>query len=108
MVGAHGGSAMVRDLCRPLRHGSAERRHAYRAPHQPRVGAAGMVARAATPLAALMGGLLTAVLTLAPGSARFYQDLPVPLRTPAASTLFLLTWAATRFDRSRKQSAGRG
>jgi uncharacterized protein (TIGR00297 family) len=64
------------------------------------------LARAATPLAALMGGLLTAVLTLAPGSvdgrgASAFHSALLPLLV-----LFLLTWAATRFERSSKQSLG--
>jgi uncharacterized protein (TIGR00297 family) len=59
------------------------------------------LARAATPLAAVAGGLFTAVLTLAPQpGGPFHSGLPSLL------TLFLLTWGATRFGRSKKQQLG--
>jgi uncharacterized protein (TIGR00297 family) len=58
-----------------------------------------LVARAATPLAAVTGGLLCAVLTLA-GTPWYHSGLP------ALITLFVLTWAATRFGRARKQQLG--
>jgi uncharacterized protein (TIGR00297 family) len=59
------------------------------------------LARAATPPAALTGGLFTAVLTLAPQpGGPFHSCLPSLL------TLFLLTWGATRFGRSKKQQLG--
>jgi uncharacterized protein (TIGR00297 family) len=64
------------------------------------------LARAATPLAALMGGLLTAVLTLAPGSVDGKRASPFHSALLPLLALFLLTWAATRFDRSKKQSLG--
>jgi uncharacterized protein (TIGR00297 family) len=55
------------------------------------------LARAATPLAAVTGGVLAAVLSLAPLS---YSALPPLL------ALFLLTFSATRFGRARKQQLG--
>jgi uncharacterized protein (TIGR00297 family) len=58
-----------------------------------------LAARAATPLAALTGGVLTAVLTLG-GSAWYHSALP------ALVALFVLTWAATRFGRDKKQAWG--
>jgi uncharacterized protein (TIGR00297 family) len=58
-----------------------------------------LVARAATPLAALTGGVLCAVLTL--GWSPWYHSA-----LPALVTLFVLTWAATRFGRARKQQLG--
>jgi len=54
-----------------------------------------LVARAATPLAAITGGVLCAVLTL--GWSPWYHS-----GLPALITLFVLTWAATRFGRARK------
>ncbi len=53
------------------------------------------LARAATPLAAVTGGILAAALTLAPHSAL------LPLLV-----LFLLTFAATKFGRSKKEQLG--
>ena len=61
------------------------------------------VGRAATPLAALTGGVIAAVLTLAPlprSSSWYHSGLPALL------ALFLLTFSATRFDRARKQQLG--
>jgi uncharacterized protein (TIGR00297 family) len=58
-----------------------------------------LIARAATPLAALTGGVLCAVLTL--GWSPWYHSA-----LPALVTLFVLTWAATRFGRARKQQLG--
>jgi uncharacterized protein (TIGR00297 family) len=62
------------------------------------------LARAATRLAALTGGVLTAVLGLFPagGGAKhwFYSGVP------ALAVLFLLTFAATRFGRSMKENLG--
>jgi uncharacterized protein (TIGR00297 family) len=61
------------------------------------------LARAATPLAALTGGVITAVLTLAPlpeWSPWYHSALPSLL------VLFLLTFSATRFGRGRKQELG--
>jgi uncharacterized protein (TIGR00297 family) len=58
-----------------------------------------LMARAATPLAALTGGVLCAVLTL--GWSPWYRSA-----LPALVTLFVLTWAATRFGRARKQPLG--
>jgi uncharacterized protein (TIGR00297 family) len=58
-----------------------------------------LLARAATPLAALTGGVLCAVLTL--GWSPWYHSA-----LPALATLFVLTWAATRFGRTRKQQLG--
>jgi uncharacterized protein (TIGR00297 family) len=60
------------------------------------------LARAATPLAALTGGLITAVLTLAPLSElSWYHSALPPLLA-----LFLLTFSATRFGRAKKQQLG--
>jgi uncharacterized protein (TIGR00297 family) len=63
------------------------------------------LARAATPLAALTGGLITAVLTLAPlpasGLTSWYHSALPPLLA-----LFLLTFSATRFGRGKKQRLG--
>jgi uncharacterized protein (TIGR00297 family) len=61
------------------------------------------MARAATPLAALTGGIITAVLTLAhhPELSSWYHS-----GLPALLTLFLLTFAATRFGRGKKQQLG--
>lgn len=58
------------------------------------------LARAATPLAAVTGGVFAAVLTLAPPGGPYRSGLPSLL------ALFLLTWGATRFGRSRKQQLG--
>jgi uncharacterized protein (TIGR00297 family) len=61
------------------------------------------LARAATPPAALTGGVITAVLTLAPlrGLSSWYHSA-----LPALLTLFLLTFSATRFGRAKKQRLG--
>jgi uncharacterized protein (TIGR00297 family) len=61
------------------------------------------LARAATPLAALTGGVITAVLTLAPRSevSSWYHSALPPLLA-----LFLLTFSATRFGRAKKQRLG--
>jgi uncharacterized protein (TIGR00297 family) len=59
------------------------------------------LARAATPQAALTGGLFTAVLTLAPQPGGPYHS-----GLPSLLALFLLTWGATRFGRSKKQQLG--
>ena len=61
------------------------------------------LARAATPLAALTGGLITAVLTLASLSelSSWYHSALPPLLA-----LFLLTFSATRFGRAKKQQLG--
>ncbi len=59
------------------------------------------LARAATPLAAATGGLFTAVLTLAPQPGGPYHS-----GLPSLLALFLLTWGATRFGRSKKQQLG--
>jgi uncharacterized protein (TIGR00297 family) len=59
------------------------------------------LARAATPLAAVTGGLFAAVLTLAPQPGGPYHS-----GLPSLLALFLLTWGATRFGRSKKQQLG--
>jgi uncharacterized protein (TIGR00297 family) len=59
------------------------------------------MARAATPLAAATGGLFTAVLTLAPQPGGPYHS-----GLPSLLAVFLLTWGATRFGRSKKQQLG--
>jgi uncharacterized protein (TIGR00297 family) len=63
------------------------------------------LARAATPLAALTGGVITAVLALAPlpasGLSSWYHSALPPLLA-----LFLLTFSATRFGRAKKQRLG--
>lgn len=58
-----------------------------------------LLARAATPLAAAAGGVITAALTL--GSFPWYHSA-----LPALLTLFVLTWTATRFGRGTKQQLG--
>ncbi len=58
-----------------------------------------LLARAATPLAALTGGVITAALTL--GLSPWYRS---PL--PALLALFVLTLTATRFGRGQKQQLG--
>ncbi len=55
--------------------------------------------RAATPPAALTGGVITAVLTL--GSFSWYHSA-----LPALLALFVLTFTATRFGRGQKQRLG--
>lgn len=64
-----------------------------------------LLARAATPLAALTGGVLTAVLTLAPlpgpGPVSWYHSA-----LPALLALFLLTFSATRFGLGKKRQLG--
>ena len=63
------------------------------------------LARAATPLAAVTGGVITAVLTLAPlptsGMSSWYHSALPPLLA-----LFLLTFSATRFGKGKKQRLG--
>jgi uncharacterized protein (TIGR00297 family) len=63
------------------------------------------LARAATPFAALTGGAITAVLTLAPLAP---SGLPSWSHSalPSLLALFLLTFAATRFGRGKKQRLG--
>ena len=56
------------------------------------------LARAATPLAAVTGGVITAVLALAP--------LGTCSALPSLAALFLLTFSATRFGRGKKQRLG--
>lgn len=69
-------------------------------------GFAGVVwlARAATRFAALTGGILTAVMALFPANNEdghwFYSGVP------ALVVLFLLTFAATRFGRGKKEKLG--
>jgi uncharacterized protein (TIGR00297 family) len=58
-----------------------------------------LLARAATPLAALTGGVITAALTL--GQSPWYRSA-----LPALLALFVLTWTATRFGRVQKQRLG--
>ena len=57
------------------------------------------LARAATPLAALTGGVITAALTL--GFSPWYRSA-----LPALLALFALTLTATRFGRAQKQQLG--
>jgi uncharacterized protein (TIGR00297 family) len=57
------------------------------------------LARAATPPAAVTGGVITAVLTL--GVSPWHRS-----GLPALLSLFVLTFAATRFGRARKQQLG--
>jgi uncharacterized protein (TIGR00297 family) len=63
------------------------------------------LARAATAFAALTGGVITAVLTLAPLPT---SGLPSWSHSalPSLLALFLLTFAATRFGRGKKQRLG--
>jgi uncharacterized protein (TIGR00297 family) len=63
------------------------------------------LARAATPLAALTGGLITAVLTLAPLRASGIASWSHSALSPLLA-LFLLTFSATRFGRGKKQRLG--
>ena len=58
-----------------------------------------LLARAATPLAALTGGVITAALTLE--QSPWYRSA-----LPALLALFVLTWTATRFGRGQKQRLG--
>jgi uncharacterized protein (TIGR00297 family) len=58
-----------------------------------------LLARAATPLAALTGAVITAALTL--GQSPWYRSA-----LPALLALFVLTWTATRFGRGQKQRLG--
>ncbi len=60
------------------------------------------LARAATPLAALAGALISVVLSVAPRSSPgvFHSALPPLL------ALFLLTFSATKFGRSKKEQLG--
>jgi uncharacterized protein (TIGR00297 family) len=64
-----------------------------------------LLARAATPLAALTGGVIAAVLTLAPLSPSGLSSWDRSA-LPSLIALFVLTWAATRFGRSQKQRMG--
>ena len=63
------------------------------------------LARAATPFAAVAGGVITAVLMLAPlpkpGLSSWYRSALPPLLA-----LFVLTFSATRFGRGKKQRLG--
>src|ERR1700679_3452497 len=58
-----------------------------------------LLARAATPLAALTRAVITAALTL--GQSPWYRSA-----LPALLALFVLTWTATRFGRGQKQRLG--
>jgi uncharacterized protein (TIGR00297 family) len=58
-----------------------------------------LVARAATPPAALTGGVITAALTFS--FAPWYHSA-----LPALLALFVLTWTATRFGRGKKLQLG--
>ena len=58
-----------------------------------------LLARAATPAGAVTGGIITAVLTL--DGPTWHQSA-----LPALLALFVLTWCATRFGRSKKQRLG--
>jgi uncharacterized protein (TIGR00297 family) len=64
------------------------------------------LARAATPPAALTGGVITAVLSLAPLSLSGRDDGPYHSALPPLLALFLLTFAATRFGRRKKEQLG--
>jgi uncharacterized protein (TIGR00297 family) len=60
------------------------------------------LARAATPLAALTGAVITAVLSLAPlSSSSVFQSALAPLLA-----LFVLTFSATKFGRRKKEQLG--
>jgi uncharacterized protein (TIGR00297 family) len=58
-----------------------------------------LLARAATPLAAGTGGVITAAVTL--GFSPWYRSA-----LPALVALFVLTWTATKFGRAQKQRLG--
>jgi uncharacterized protein (TIGR00297 family) len=64
------------------------------------------LARAATPLAALTGGVITAVLSLAPLSPSGADGGPFRSALPPLLALFLLTFSATKFGRSKKEQLG--
>jgi uncharacterized protein (TIGR00297 family) len=64
------------------------------------------LARAATPLAALTGGVITAVLSLAPLSPSGADGSPFRSALPPLLALFLLTFSATKFGRSKKEQLG--
>jgi uncharacterized protein (TIGR00297 family) len=63
------------------------------------------LARAATPFAALTGGVIAAVLTLAPLSASALSSWSHSALPPLLA-LFFLTFSATRFGRGKKQRLG--
>jgi uncharacterized protein (TIGR00297 family) len=64
------------------------------------------LARAATPSAALTGGLVTLVLTLAPLSSSGAEGRPFYSALPPLLALFVLTFSATKFGRARKEQLG--
>ena len=64
------------------------------------------LARAATPPAALTGGVITAVLSLAPLSLSGRDGGPYHSALPPLVALFLLTFSATRFGRRKKEQLG--
>ena len=99
MAGAGGGCPMV---CPGDAAITVEPQHSNRARHKPRPGASVWLARAATPLAALAGALISVVLSVAPRSSAgvFHSALPPLL------ALFLLTFSATKFGRSKKEQLG--
>jgi uncharacterized protein (TIGR00297 family) len=64
------------------------------------------LARAATPPAALTGGVITAVLALAPLSPSGQEGSPFHSALPPLLALFLLTFSATKFGRRKKEQLG--
>jgi uncharacterized protein (TIGR00297 family) len=64
------------------------------------------LARAATPPAALTGGVITAVLSLAPLSPSGADGGPFQSALPPLLALFLLTFSATKFGRGKKEQLG--
>ncbi len=64
------------------------------------------LARAATPLAALTGGVITAVLSLAPLSSSGEDSSSFHSALPPLMALFLLTFSATKFGSAKKERLG--
>jgi uncharacterized protein (TIGR00297 family) len=64
------------------------------------------LARAATPLAALTGAVITAVLSLAPLSPSGRDAVPYHSALLPLLALFLLTFSATKFGRRKKEQLG--
>jgi uncharacterized protein (TIGR00297 family) len=64
------------------------------------------LARAATPPAALTGGVITAALSLAPLSSSGADGGSLHSALPPLLALFLLTFAATKFGRGKKEQLG--
>ena len=94
MAGTGRGGAVVRDCRAALCHSGAALGLGFSVVLALLV----WIARAATPLAAVTGGVITAVLASAP--------LGTHSALPPLVALFLLTFSATRFGRGKKQGLG--